>query len=82
MVSGLIGGLFAVTLTDKSASWFGVPWGAYPLTIHSAGWGIVFNLLTTVVVSFLTRESNSRKNIKANKHKLLQTVSGMSDIKK
>ena len=82
VVSGLIVGLIAVTLTDKTASWFGVPWGAYPLTIHSAGWGIVFNLLTTVVVSFFTRESNSRKNIKANKHKLLQTVSGMSESKK
>ncbi len=82
VVSGLIVGLIAVTLTDKTAGWFGVPWGAYPLTIHSAGWGIVFNLLTTVVVSFFTKESNNRKNIKANKHKLLQAVSGMSERRK
>ena len=34
VVSGLIVGLIAVTLTDKTSAWFGVPWGAYPLTIH------------------------------------------------
>ena len=37
VVTGLIIGLIAVTLTDKTSAWFGVPWGAYPLTIHSAG---------------------------------------------
>jgi len=82
VVSGLVVGLIAVTLTDKTSSWFGVPWGAYPLTIHSAGWGIVFNLLTTVVVSYLTRESDLRKKIKTEKHKLLQTVSGMNEERK
>ena len=82
VVSGLVVGLIAVTLTDKTSSWFGVPWGAYPLTIHSAGWGIVFNLLTTVVVSYLTRESDLRKKIKTEKHKLLQAVSGMNEERK
>ena len=82
VVSGLVVGLIAVTLTDKTSSWFGVPWGAYPLTIHSAGWGIVFNLLTTVVVSCLTKESDLRKKIKTKKHKLLQAVSGMNEERK
>ena len=45
VVAGLIAGLIAVTLTDKTSIWFGVPWGAYPFTIHSAGWGIFFNLI-------------------------------------
>ena len=53
VVSGLIAGLIAVTLTDKTSAWFGVPWGAYPLTIHSAGWGILVNLITVVLGSFL-----------------------------
>ena len=35
VVWGLVIGLIAVTLTDKTSAWFGVPWGAYPLTIHS-----------------------------------------------
>ena len=82
VVSGLVVGLIAVTLTDKTSSWFGVPWGAYPLTIHSAGWGIVFNLLTTVVVYYLTRDSYLRKKIKTEKHKLLQAVSGMNEERK
>ena len=58
VVAGLIVGLIAVTLTDKTAAWFGVPWGAYPMTIHSAGWGILFNLLTVFLVSFLFPEPN------------------------
>jgi len=47
VVAGLVVGLIAVTLTDRTSAWFGVPWGAYPLTIHSAGWGIFFNLIIT-----------------------------------
>ena len=60
VVAGLIVGLIAVTLTDKTSDWFrifGVPWGAYPLTIHSAGWGILFNLVTTILVSRFTTDS-------------------------
>ena len=82
VVAGLVVGLIAVTLTDKTSGWFGVPWGAYPLTIHSAGWGILFNLITTVVVSLVTRESDLRKKIKQQKHDLLQAVSGMNQERK
>ena len=82
VVAGLVVGLIAVTLTDKTSGWFGVPWGAYPFTIHSAGWGILFNLITTVVVSLLTRESDLRKKIKQQKHDLLQAVSGMNQERK
>ena len=82
VVAGLVVGLIAVTLTDKTAGWFGVPWGAYPFTIHSAGWGILFNLITTTVVSLLTRESDLRKKIKQQKHDLLQAVSGMNQERK
>ena len=82
VVAGLVVGLIAVTLTDKTSGWFGVPWGAYPFTIHSAGWGILFNLITTTVVSLLTRESDLRKKIKQQKHDLLQAVSGMSQERK
>ena len=61
VVFGLIAGLIAVTLTDKTSAWFGVPWGAYPLTIHSAGWGILFNLLTAFSISFLSGEPEAMK---------------------
>ena len=82
VVTGLVVGLIAVTLTDKTSGWFGVPWGAYPFTIHSAGWGILFNLITTIVVSLVTRESDLRKKIKQQKHDLLQAVSGMNQERK
>ncbi len=43
---GMIAGLVAVTLTESiGQSWFGITaWGRWPWTIHSAGWGILFNL--------------------------------------
>ena len=82
VVSGLIIGLIAVTLTDKTSTWFGVPWGAYPLTIHSAGWGIFFNLLTTFFVSKFSVESQGEKEKKIRKHQLLQEVVGLSKERK
>ena len=82
VVFGLVVGLIAVTLTDKTSAWFGVPWGAYPLTIHSAGWGIFFNLLTTFIVSRFSGESNAAKVVKAKKHKLLQSITGMTPKRK
>ena len=82
VVFGLMVGLVAVTLTDKTSAWFGVPWGAYPLTIHSAGWGIFFNLLTTFLVSRFSGESDASKLVKTKKHKLLQSITGMTPKRK
>ena len=82
VVAGLVVGLIAVTLTDRTSAWFGVPWGAYPLTIHSAGWGIFFNLIITFLVSHFSAETDSERNNKAKKHQLLQAVSGMNSARK
>lgn len=82
VVSGLIAGLIAVTLTDKTSAWFGVPWGAYPLTIHSAGWGILVNLITAVSGSFLFPDPSEKNNRKVKRHKFLQSVSGLSPDRK
>ena len=82
VVSGLIAGLIAVTLTDKTSAWFGVPWGAYPLTIHSAGWGILVNLITVVLGSFLFPDPSEKNNRKVIRHKFLQSVSGLSPDRK
>ena len=82
VVLGLIVGLIAVTLTDKTSAWFGVPWGAYPLTIHSAGWGIVFNLATVFLVSSLFPERGQSMEAKEKKHTLLQSVSALTKRKK
>ncbi len=64
VVLGLIVGLVAVTLTEKiGIAWFGVEaWGRWPLTIHSAGWGIFFNLLVAIVISALTQNDEERQH--------------------
>jgi hypothetical protein len=61
VVWGLIAGLIAVTLTDGPSS-FGIEaWGRWPWTIHSAGWGIFFNLAVALIVSAITRDDMDRK---------------------
>jgi len=54
VVLGLIAGLIAVTLTEKIGAQY-MPWGRWPFTMHSAGWGIFFNLGIAVIVSSFTQ---------------------------
>ena len=82
VVAGLIAGLIAVTLTDKTSAWFAVPWGAYPLTIHSAGWGIFVNLVTVGVGSIFFPDTKDKIDRKRNRHNFIQSVSGLSPDKK
>lgn len=60
---GLLVGLAVVTLTDSiGQDWLGITaWGRWPLTIHSAGWGIVANLGVAILVSLVTRDNRERK---------------------
>ena len=55
IVSGLIAGLVAVTFTYIAELGGLLGFGRYPLTLHSAGWGILFNLGIAVVVSAFTQ---------------------------
>ena len=65
---GLAAGLIAVIFTEKfGASIAGVfgadlPWGRWPLTMHSAGWGIYFNVAICVIVSAMTQDSASTEH--------------------
>jgi Na+/proline symporter len=61
VVLGLIAGLIAVTLTDMPSSLGIEAWGRWPWTIHSAGWGIIFNLGVAILVSLITRDDMDRK---------------------
>ncbi len=56
---GLAAGIFAVMCTETiGASWFGITaWGRWPLTIHSAGWGILVNLSLVILISAVTQNS-------------------------
>ena len=57
---GLIAGLIGVTLTDSlGPDWFGIEaWGRWPLTIHSAGWGMLFNIGVAILVSLVTQRDS------------------------
>jgi solute:Na+ symporter, SSS family len=61
VVWGLIAGLIAVTVTDMPGSVGIEAWGRWPWTIHSAGWGIIFNLAVALIVSAITRDDMDRK---------------------
>ncbi|MEL7542830.1 MAG: sodium:solute symporter family protein [Pseudomonadota bacterium] len=61
---GLIAGIVAVLATEKIGGQvavllgFELPWGRWPLTMHSAFWGILVNLTAT---SFISAVSNSQE---------------------
>ena len=79
---GLIAGLLAVTLTDKMSSIFSLPWGAYPLTIHSAGWGIFFNIIFTGFGSYFFPDIDQKNLDKEKRHAFLSEVAGVPESKK
>jgi SSS family solute:Na+ symporter len=62
IVWGLVAGLVAVTVTYITELGGLVGLGRYPLTIHSAGWGILFNLGTATLLSALDRDAASRSH--------------------
>ena len=61
---GLIAVIFTETFGQTIAGAVGIelPWGRWPWTIHSAGWGIIFNLAVCVIVSAMTQNSSDREH--------------------
>ncbi|MHA7826207.1 MAG: sodium:solute symporter family transporter [Roseovarius sp.] len=63
VLAGLGFGLFAAFVTDAFGigilSYLGleVPWGRYPWTIHSAAWGLFFNIVVCLLVSAVSQKS-------------------------
>ena len=80
---GLIAGIIAVTLTETiGQNWFGITaWGRWPWTIHSAGWGIIFNFSIAVIVSALTQNAEALAHRKKF-HDYLAEHAGLPDSKK
>lgn len=62
LVAGMLGVLFTEQLGSTVCSFFGfdLPWGRWPWTIHSAGWGIFLNVVSCVVVSWLSHNASDR----------------------
>lgn len=64
-VCGLAAGMIAVVLTEsigQTLSGYHLPWGRWPWTIHSAGWGMAFNLSICIVGSAMTRDEEARRH--------------------
>ncbi|OUU61710.1 MAG: sodium:solute symporter [Alphaproteobacteria bacterium TMED62] len=79
---GLIAGLIAVTCTESIGAALGISaWGRWPLTIHSAGWGIFFNLGTAILVSFFTQNKEELYH-KMKFHNFLKEYAGLPDEKR
>ncbi|MDH3472960.1 MAG: sodium:solute symporter [Rhodospirillales bacterium] len=60
LAAGLIGVIFTETFGQTIAGTVGIelPWGRWPWTIHSAGWGILLNLAVCLPVSAMTQNSS------------------------
>ena len=81
---GLAAGLIAVILTEKIAvdlTGGALPWGRWPLTIHSAGWGIFFNLLVCIPVSAMTQNEGDRAH-RMTYHNFLKEHAGLPESKR
>jgi hypothetical protein len=83
VVLGLIAGIIAVTCTETiGTKWFGITaWGRWPLTLHSAGWGIIFNLGIAVIVSAFTQSKESLAH-RMKYHDFLKQHAGLPADKK
>ncbi len=67
VVTGLVFGLIFVLFSEPpgliafEGLFLGLPWGRWPLTIHSAAWGLFFNLGSCLIVSLWTRREPERE---------------------
>ncbi len=80
IVVGLIAGLIAVTLTESIGAAY-MPWGRWPMTMHSAFWGIFFNLGLALIVSKLTQDAEELKH-RMTFHDFLHKHAGLSPEKR
>ncbi len=83
LAAGLLGVIFTETFGRTVASWVGIdlPWGRWPWTIHSAGWGIFFNVVVCVIVSAATQKETDRAH-RMKYHDFLREHAGLSADKK
>ena len=79
---GLVAGLIAVTCTETIGQQLGITaWGRWPLTIHSAGWGILFNLGLAIIISAMTQNREMQEH-KMTYHNFLREHAGLPAEKK
>jgi Na+/proline symporter len=82
-VFGLVAGIVAVILTEGVGQLLAggsLPWGRWPWTIHSAGWGMFFNLLICIVASAMTQDQRERAR-RTEQHAFLRAHAGLPPAK-
>jgi len=82
---GLIAGLIVVTLTENPGDiltqFFGFQWMRWPLTIHSAGWGVLANFIVAFLVSCGTQNKEEIEH-RMEYHRFLQNYASLPASKK
>jgi SSS family solute:Na+ symporter len=80
---GLIAGIIGVTLTESiGQQWFGITaWGRWPLTMHSAAWGLYFNFGLAILISMFTQDKTEKEH-QNTYHGFLAEHAGLSAAKK
>jgi len=80
LAAGLLGVIFTETIGQQITGG-ALPWGRWPWTIHSAGWGMIANLLVCVSVSAATQNSESMSH-RMKYHNFLREHASLSVDKK
>jgi SSS family solute:Na+ symporter len=67
LVGLILGSLFVVFTEPPGLIFFNglfveLPWGRWPLTIHSAAWGLVINVAASLLVAIFTRQDAEREH--------------------
>ncbi len=83
LVAGMLGVLFTEQLGATLCSFLGfeLPWGRWPWTVHSAGWGIFLNVIACVVVSWLSHNADDRAH-RMRFHKLFTSTVAIAPNKR
>ncbi len=78
---GLLAGIIGVIMTEKIAvTMFGdaLPWGRWPWTMHSAFWGMFFNLLVAIPISAMTQNDKKARAHRQKYHDFLADTAGLT----
>lgn len=68
VLAGLVLGIIIVIFTEPlgiilfEKMFTDLPWGRWPWTIHSAGWGLFFNVLACLIISGFRHRDNDQEN--------------------
>ena len=83
LLAGLLGVIFTENFGLQLASLLGVdlPWGRWPWTIHSAGWGMLFNIIVCVSISAMTQDEADLKR-RMVYHHYLREHAGLPESKR